>query len=189
MLASDHCDAVLAVVGSSAQFHPQLAVEPIIGAHPAKPLAVFIAPAADTSLDLLRAGGIPAFRTPESCADAIRCWFDWQPPVERAGVEPTSSIVIRSPALTRRVSPRPPWISALPAVTRTATRPSATRTTTFPAMQRTICFPAWRENPGAPAMTATHASPRINSATARSPAARSAVRSLSCTIVPSNISR
>jgi DevC protein len=54
MLASDHCDAVLAVVGSSAQFHPQLAVEPIIGAHPAKPLAVFIAPAADTSLDLLR---------------------------------------------------------------------------------------------------------------------------------------
>jgi acyl-CoA synthetase (NDP forming) len=87
MLASDHCDAVLAVVGSSAQFHPQLAVEPIIGANPAKPLAVFIAPAADTSLDLLRAGGIPAFRTPESCADAIRCWFDWQPPVERADVE------------------------------------------------------------------------------------------------------
>ena len=83
LLASDDCDAVLAVVGSSAQFHPQLAVEPIVGAKSGKPLLVFIAPAADTSLDLLRAGAVPAFRTPESCADAIRCYFDWQPPVAR----------------------------------------------------------------------------------------------------------
>ena len=88
VLASDNCDAVLAVVGSSAQFHPQLAVEPIVGARPGKPLVTFIAPAADTSLDLLRAGGIPAFRTPESCADAIRCYLDWQPPVERAMAMP-----------------------------------------------------------------------------------------------------
>ena len=88
LLASDDCDAVLAVVGSSAQFHPQLAVEPIVGAKPGKPLLVFIAPAADTSLDLLRAGGVPAFRTPESCADAVRCYFDWQPPVERSIVAP-----------------------------------------------------------------------------------------------------
>jgi len=80
LLASDDCDAVLAVVGSSAQFHPQLAVEPILGARPAKPLLVFIAPAAETSLDLLRAGQVPAFRTPESCADALRSYFDWQPP-------------------------------------------------------------------------------------------------------------
>jgi acyl-CoA synthetase (NDP forming) len=82
LLASDHCDAVLAVVGSSAQFHPQLAVEPIVGAKPHKPLIAFIAPAADTSLDLLREGRVPAFRTPESCADAIRAWFDWAPPAE-----------------------------------------------------------------------------------------------------------
>ncbi|MFO0483868.1 MAG: acetate--CoA ligase family protein [bacterium] len=88
LLASDDCDAVLAVVGSSAQFHPQLAVEPIVGAKPGKPLLVFIAPAADTSLDLLRAGGVPAFRTPESCADAIRCYFDWQPPVARVEAAP-----------------------------------------------------------------------------------------------------
>lgn len=80
LLGSDHCDAVLAVVGSSAQFHPQLAVEPIVGASPRKPLIAFIAPAADTSLDLLRQGGVPAFRTPESCADAIRAWFDWTAP-------------------------------------------------------------------------------------------------------------
>jgi len=82
LLASDHCDVVLAVVGSSAQFHPQLAVEPIVGATRGKPLLTFIAPAADTSLGLLREGGVPAFRTPESCADAIRAWFDWQPPVD-----------------------------------------------------------------------------------------------------------
>jgi acyl-CoA synthetase (NDP forming) len=85
LLASDESDAVLAVVGSSAQFHPQLAVEPIVGARAGKPLAAFMAPAADTSLDLLRAGGVPAFRTPESCADAIRCWFDWQPPAHLPG--------------------------------------------------------------------------------------------------------
>ena len=88
LLASDDCDAVLAVVGSSAQFHPQLAVEPIVGAKSGKPLLVFIAPAADTSLDLLRAGGVPAFRTPESCADAIRCYFDWQPPAARDQAAP-----------------------------------------------------------------------------------------------------
>jgi acyl-CoA synthetase (NDP forming) len=98
LLASDDCDAVLAVVGSSAQFHPQLAVEPIVGAKPGKPLLVFIAPAADTSLDLLRAGGVPAFRTPESCADAIRCYFDWQPPVARdlaapAGLDAVAGLV------------------------------------------------------------------------------------------------
>jgi acyl-CoA synthetase (NDP forming) len=90
VLASDNSDAVLAVVGSSAQFHPHIAVEPIVGARPVKPLVTFIAPAADTSLDLLRAGGVPAFRTPESCADAIRCYFDWQPPVERGMAAPAS---------------------------------------------------------------------------------------------------
>ena len=94
LLASDDCDAVLAVVGSSAQFHPQLAVEPIVGAKSGKPLLVFIAPAADTSLDLLRAGGVPAFRTPESCADAIRCYFDWQPPAARDQAAPAGLVAV-----------------------------------------------------------------------------------------------
>ncbi len=67
------CDAVLAVVGSSAQFHPQLAVEPIIAAKTsAKPLAVFLTPQAEQSLALLAEAGIAAFRTPEACADALR---------------------------------------------------------------------------------------------------------------------
>ncbi|MEI7444746.1 MAG: CoA-binding protein, partial [Burkholderiales bacterium] len=77
---ADFCDAVLAVVGTSAQFEPALAVEPIVaaagrGADPArrgtKPLAVFLAPQADASLALLAAEGIAAFRTPEACADAL----------------------------------------------------------------------------------------------------------------------
>ncbi len=50
------CDAVLAAVGSSAQFHPQLAVEPILGAkRAAKPLAAFLTP----PFELFAALGIP----------------------------------------------------------------------------------------------------------------------------------
>ena len=83
LLASDHCDMVLAVVGSSAQFQPQIAIEPILEAERGgKPLAVFCAPHAEQSLKLLADAGIAGFRTPESCADAIRAWRDWTPPVE-----------------------------------------------------------------------------------------------------------
>ncbi|UYO95133.1 acetate--CoA ligase family protein [Pollutimonas sp. M17] len=77
LLLSDWCDAVLSVVGSSAQFHPQLAVKPLIeSAKPdAKPLAVFLAPEANESLKLLQQHGIAAFRTPEACADALAAFF------------------------------------------------------------------------------------------------------------------
>jgi len=93
LLASDHCDAVVAAVGSSAQFHPQLAIEPILAArraHPAKALAVFIAPEAPASLALLAQGGVAAFRTPESCADALAAFFAWRAPriPPRAGTVP-----------------------------------------------------------------------------------------------------
>jgi acyl-CoA synthetase (NDP forming) len=76
------CDAVLAVVGSSAQFHPQHAVGPIIEAakRRGKPLAVFLTPQADQSLALLAQAGIAAFRTPEACADAFRAYFSWKTP-------------------------------------------------------------------------------------------------------------
>jgi acyl-CoA synthetase (NDP forming) len=82
LLASGHCDLVLAVVGSSAQFQPHIAIDPILEARPGnKPLAVFCAPQADASLALLNEAGIAGFRTPEACADAIRAWHDWRPPV------------------------------------------------------------------------------------------------------------
>lgn len=77
LLRADWCDAVLSVVGSSAQFHPGLAVKPLLEADkPAgKPLAVFLAPDAPESLSLLREGGIAAFRSPEACADALAVLF------------------------------------------------------------------------------------------------------------------
>ena len=54
LLASDHADLVLAVVGSSAALHPQIAIEPIAEAdRRGKPLAAFLAPHAETSLGLL----------------------------------------------------------------------------------------------------------------------------------------
>ncbi len=81
LLASDHCDLVLAVAGSSAQFQPQIAVEPLVEADCGdKVLAVFLAPHAEASLKLLAQSGVAGFRTPESCAESIRAWRDWMPP-------------------------------------------------------------------------------------------------------------
>jgi acyl-CoA synthetase (NDP forming) len=101
LLKSAECDAVLAAVGSSAQFHPQLAIEPILASlknmnHPGKekaeetedegkprspkPLAVFLTPHAERSLALLAEQGIAAFRTPEACADAFASYFAWRSP-------------------------------------------------------------------------------------------------------------
>ncbi|MGH8746971.1 MAG: acetate--CoA ligase family protein, partial [Burkholderiales bacterium] len=81
LLASPECDAVLAVVGSSAMFHPQHAVAPILGAKRApKPLAAFLTPHAEQSLALLARAEVPAFRTPEACADAFRAYFAWRAP-------------------------------------------------------------------------------------------------------------
>lgn len=100
LLASDNCDAVVAVVGSSAQFHPEAAVEPIVAAATAqrKPVAAFLVPQADESLALLAKAGIAAFRTPEACADAMRAALDWQapvvtPPMERAGLERVAAMI------------------------------------------------------------------------------------------------
>lgn len=94
LLASDHCDVVVAAVGSSGQFHPQVAIEPILRArrnHPAKALAVFIAPEALASLELLAQGGIAAFRTPESCADALAAYFAWRAPRTAQSAAPDDS--------------------------------------------------------------------------------------------------
>jgi acyl-CoA synthetase (NDP forming) len=90
LLAYPDCDAVLAVVGSSAQFHPQHAVEPILrAARSAKPLAVFMTPQADRSLALLAEAGIAGFRTPEACADALHAYFSWKSPrTPTAGIRP-----------------------------------------------------------------------------------------------------
>ena len=81
LLASDHCDMVLAVAGSSAQFQPEVAIEPLLEAdRHGKPIAVFLAPQAEASLKLLAENNLAGFRTPEAAADAIRAWRDWVPP-------------------------------------------------------------------------------------------------------------
>ena len=83
LLASADCDAVLAAVGSSAQFHPEFAVEPILTARrTAKPLVAFLTPHAERSLALLAEHGVPAFRTPEACADSLAAFFAWRAPRE-----------------------------------------------------------------------------------------------------------
>jgi acyl-CoA synthetase (NDP forming) len=65
-------DLIVAVVGSSARFHPELAVRPIIdSASSPTPIAAFLVPEAPEALRALAAAAVPSFRTPESCADAI----------------------------------------------------------------------------------------------------------------------
>jgi acyl-CoA synthetase (NDP forming) len=94
LLAESDCDAVVAVVGSSAQFHPQLAVEPIITAAKASktPLAAFLVPQAGESLSLLADAGIAGFRTPEACADAVRAYLGWFGPRPHAPANPGRSL-------------------------------------------------------------------------------------------------
>ncbi len=72
LLADEANDAAIFVVGSSAQFNPELAVEPLLRfAGSKKPFAVSLTPTAEKSLALLTAAGVPAFRHPESCAEAM----------------------------------------------------------------------------------------------------------------------
>jgi len=72
LLSAPEFDLVVAVVGSSARFHPELALKPIIDcAGAAMPLAAFVVPDAPQALARLSAAGVPCFRTPEACADAV----------------------------------------------------------------------------------------------------------------------
>lgn len=76
-------DAVIAVVGASSQFRPDRAVAPIAAAvqgGSGATLAVFLTPCAEESFYLLQRHGVAAFRTPESCSDAVRAYLDWQAP-------------------------------------------------------------------------------------------------------------
>jgi acyl-CoA synthetase (NDP forming) len=72
LVTAPEFDLVLAVVGSSARFHPELAVKPIIDcAGAAKPIAAYLVPEAPAALAALSRAGVPNFRTPEACADAV----------------------------------------------------------------------------------------------------------------------
>ena len=81
------CDAVVAVVGSSG-VDAGRSLQPFLdmaAQGPARcPVAVFIAPHAEQSLARLAEAGIPAFRTPEGCADALVAYLAWRAPAAEA---------------------------------------------------------------------------------------------------------
>lgn len=101
LLASDHCELVLAIAGSGTQHDPSGVETRITSVQPRnKPLAVFIGPPADAAHRLLARAGVAGFRTPETCADAIRAFRDWRVPagpvaVDRARIEPAAALLAR----------------------------------------------------------------------------------------------
>ncbi|MGE4336047.1 MAG: acetate--CoA ligase family protein [Pigmentiphaga sp.] len=82
MLEAPEFDLVVVIVGSSARFHPQLAVAPVLDSRcQGKPLAVMLVPDAPDAMASLVAADVPCFRTPESCADSIAAVFGRNPPM------------------------------------------------------------------------------------------------------------
>ena len=78
---NENCDLVVMVVGSSAKFRPDQAVDPLLKwANNSKPLLVYIAPDAPEALKLLNKNGIASFRTPESCAEGIKAYLNNKAP-------------------------------------------------------------------------------------------------------------
>jgi acetate---CoA ligase (ADP-forming) len=72
LLKAPEFDIVMCVVGSSARLQPHLVVAPIIEiAAKGHLLPTFVVPEAPEAIAALRAAGVPAFATPEVCADAI----------------------------------------------------------------------------------------------------------------------
>jgi len=141
LLASDHCDMVLAVVGSSAQFQPQIAIEPIVEAdRRGKALAVFLAPHAEASLNLLADAGIAGFRTPESCADAIRAWRDWTPPAS-APAPDQASLDAMAAALAEIRQPRLDEYDACRAFAALGVPQAATEIIGVPTQSVSLAFP------------------------------------------------
>jgi acetyltransferase len=77
-LQDENFDFVVAVVGTSSQFAPEMGVKPILERDKSstKPLAAFFNPDAQVALRLLEENGVPTFRTPEGCARALKHFVD-----------------------------------------------------------------------------------------------------------------
>jgi acyl-CoA synthetase (NDP forming) len=110
LTAAPEYDLILAVIGSSARFHPELAVSPIVdSAGAAKPLAACLVPDAPAALAMLGEAGVPSFRTPESCADAIAAALRRRAP---RALSETPSWPGSSPPSTSSVRPTPQGVDA-----------------------------------------------------------------------------
>jgi acyl-CoA synthetase (NDP forming) len=85
--SSGELDLLVQVVGSSAVSDPEVASAPAIAAaRDGVPVAVFVTPDAPDALARLGAAGVPAFRTPEACADSVAALVTRRPPRARADV-------------------------------------------------------------------------------------------------------
>ena len=83
-VSSGEFSVVVSTVGSSAQFRPENAVQPIIDVDKSvTPMAAFMVPEANQALRSLGAAGIAGFRTAESCAEAVRALLEHRPPRDR----------------------------------------------------------------------------------------------------------
>lgn len=81
MQDSGEFDLVCFVIGSSARNNPELAVKAIAECAGGKvPLVAFALPDAPDALRLLDESGVAAFRTPESCGDAVASALTLRPP-------------------------------------------------------------------------------------------------------------
>ena len=81
LLDSGDYAAVVAAIGSSAQFLPERAVQPIVDcAGHATPIAAAPLPQADRALAMLSEAEVAGFRSVESMADAVRAFIEWTPP-------------------------------------------------------------------------------------------------------------
>jgi acyl-CoA synthetase (NDP forming) len=101
---SDHCDAVLAVLGNTTRLRPGQVDENILSADRGdKPLAVFLAPEAPQALDKLAEAGVAGFRTPESCADVLDAFLKWRAPYRHPA--PDSNEIGQAAALLKTAGP------------------------------------------------------------------------------------
>jgi acyl-CoA synthetase (NDP forming) len=89
LLSAPEFDLVVAVIGSSARSQPEKSVKPLIdSAGAARPLAAYLVPDAPAALAQLAAAGVPAFRTPEACADAVVAALRRRAPVPAGALRP-----------------------------------------------------------------------------------------------------
>ena len=81
MAADRQVDLVLSITGSSGRSAPERTIPPLAEANlRGKPLAAFVTPDAVETLKGLIAEGVPAFRSPESCSDAVGALCRWRRP-------------------------------------------------------------------------------------------------------------
>lgn len=78
LVESGAYDALIAILGSSSEYHPELTAQPLVEGAPAShPMVAYVSPQADETLRFLENGGVPTFRTPEGCAEALRLAYEY----------------------------------------------------------------------------------------------------------------